>query len=97
MSIPPWERARDAAVRVPASDIVNLTPRAECRGAEWFCGVTEWINGRSAFRAVYNEEGIDSGRVDKNGTRTEGVEVCNDLDTFQCLYSYTERTKPTLR
>ncbi len=45
------------------------------------------MNGRSAFRAVYNEDGIDSGRVDKNGTRTEGVEICRDLDRLQYIYS----------
>ncbi len=37
------------------------------------------MKGRRAFRAVYNDEGIDRGNVDRNGVRIEGVELCNEL------------------
>jgi hypothetical protein len=79
VSIPPSDKAKVAAVRFPARVSVNVIPRADCRGVEWFCGDTEWMKGRSASRAVYNEEGIDSGSVPRNGESTEGVDSCRDL------------------
>ena len=39
-----------------------------------------WINGWRALRAVYNEGGIERGSVPRNGTRTEGVDGCSDLN-----------------
>ena len=79
MSMPPWERAREAAVRFPSRVRVSVTPKAECRGVEWFSGVTAWVNGRRTLRAVYSDDGIFRGRVERNGTRTEGVDACSDL------------------
>jgi hypothetical protein len=79
VSIPPSDKAKVAAVRFPARVSVNVTPRADCRGVEWFCGDTEWMKGRSASRAVYNEDGIDSGSVPRNGASTEGVDSWRDL------------------
>jgi hypothetical protein len=37
------------------------------------------MKGRSALRAVYNDEGMDSGRVPRNGARIEGVDSWRDL------------------
>ena len=37
------------------------------------------MKGRSAFRAVYRDIGIDNGRVWRNGTSTEGVDSCREL------------------
>jgi hypothetical protein len=79
VSIPPSDSARVAAVKFPARVRVNVMPSADCRGAEWFCGDTEWMKGRSALRAVYSEEGIDSGRVPRKGASIEGVDWWRDL------------------
>jgi hypothetical protein len=38
------------------------------------------MNGRSALRAVYNEPGIESGRVSRNGVRIEGVDSWRELE-----------------
>jgi hypothetical protein len=37
------------------------------------------MNGRRAFNAVYREEGIERGNVDRKGARIDGVELCSDL------------------
>lgn len=37
------------------------------------------MKGRSALRAVYKEEGMDNGRVPRNGASTEGVDSWRDL------------------
>lgn len=37
------------------------------------------MNGRRAFKAVYNDEGIERGNADRKGARIEGVELCSDL------------------
>ena len=79
VSIPPSDNAKLAAVRFPARVSVSVTPSADCRGAEWFGGDTEQMKGRSALRAVYKEEGMDSGRVPRNGANTEGVDSWREL------------------
>lgn len=83
MSMPPCESAREAAVRFPSKVSVSVTPIADWRGVELFCGETLWVNGRSTFKAVYKEEGIVSGRVDRNGIRTEGADSCRELERRQ--------------
>lgn len=46
------------------------------------------MNGRRAFKAVNNVEGIDRGNVDRKGAKIEGVELCNDLGIVR-TYPYT--------
>jgi len=79
VSIPPSDSARVAAVKFPVRVSVSVMPSADCRGAEWFCGDTEWMKGRSALRAVYKDEGMDSGSVPRKGTSIEGVDSWRDL------------------
>jgi hypothetical protein len=52
VSIPPSDNATEAAVKVPPSESVRVTPRADCRGVDGFCGETQLINGRKTARAV---------------------------------------------
>lgn len=79
VSIPPSDKAMEAAVRFPAKVRVKVIPRADCRGVEGFCGEAVCMKGRRAFRAVYNVEGIESGSVPRKGSSTEGVDGCSDL------------------
>ena len=79
VSIPPSDKAKDAAVRFPASVRVKVTPSADCRGVEWFLGETVWMNGRRALSAVYRDGGMDRGSVPKKGARTEGVDGWREL------------------
>ncbi len=79
--MPPSERARDAAVRLPESVRVNVTASPDWRGVEWFCGDTEWMKGLRALRAVYSEDGIERGSVAKNGARIEGVDSWRELQS----------------
>ena len=41
------------------------------------------MNGRRVFKALYNDEGIDRGNVERNGLRIEGVELWSDLRSCQ--------------
>lgn len=79
--MPPWERASVAAVRFPARLSVKVTPRAVCLGVEGLDGVTQRMKGSMASRALKSVEGIDRGRVERKGRRSEGVEECNELAT----------------
>jgi hypothetical protein len=72
--MPPSDKAIEAAFRLPARVKVNVIPRPDCLGVEWFCGDAEWIKGRSALSAVYRVDGMERGRVPRNGTRIEGVD-----------------------
>jgi hypothetical protein len=86
VSIPPCESAREAAVRLPARLRVNVTPRAICRGAEGLYGVTQRMKGWIAPRAVKTEVGMEIGRAERKGAKTEGVAACKEL--VQCKYIY---------
>jgi hypothetical protein len=79
VSIPPSDNAKVAALKFPARVSLRVTPSADCCGAEWFCGDTEWMKGRSALRSVYKEEGIDSGSVSRNAVSTDGVDSWREL------------------
>jgi len=79
VSIPPWERARVAAVRFPARLSVRVTPSAACRGVDGLYGVTQRIKGWIASNAVKTVVGIERGSDARNGASTEGVEGCSDL------------------
>ena len=79
VSMPPSDNANVAAVRLPASVRVRVTPSADCRGADGLYGETLCVNGLKTLRAVYSDDGRESGRVSRKGHRTEGVDVWRDL------------------
>ena len=80
MSIPPWERASETAVRLPLRLRVKVTPRAVCLAVEGLYGVTHLRKGSMASNALKADDGMDRGMADKKGRRTEGLEVWRDLD-----------------
>ena len=59
---------------LPASVRLKVVASAACRGRSGLNGVTELVNGLSAAKAVYREDGTASGTEDMNGERIEGVE-----------------------
>lgn len=72
--MPPWESDIEAAVRSPPKLRVSWTPRAECWGVEWFNGEALCVNGRKTFNAVYTEDGMETGTVERKGMRSEGAD-----------------------
>lgn len=74
MSIPECERERDAALMLPASVRLNVVARAACLGVSGLYGVTQYVKGLRAARAVWREEGMASGSADRNGDSMDGVE-----------------------
>ena len=79
MSIPLVDKAIEAAVRLPAKVNVKVTPRAECLGADGFCGETECRKGRNALSAVYSVGGLERGKAEIKGVSSDGVEAWREL------------------
>lgn len=74
ISMPDCEIARDAALMFPARVRLKVTANAECLGVAGLYGVTQYVKGFRAARAVCRDDGNASGRADMKGERREGVE-----------------------
>ena len=75
MSMPPWVKATEAAVRFPAKLSVRVTARPDWRGVEGLYGVMQRMKGWMASRALKREAGIEKGSAWRKGTKTDGVEL----------------------
>ena len=79
--MPEVDRDSEAALMFPASVRLNVAASAACREYVGLYGVTHWVNGLRAARAVWREDGTVSGSAETKGDRTGGVEWCKDLES----------------
>lgn len=79
MSIPDCESDSDAVLMLPASVRPKVAANALCLGVAGLYGVTQWVNGLKAVRAVWREDGTAKGSDDINGESRDGAEWCRDL------------------
>ena len=72
---------------MPVRFNVKVTARADSRGVAGLYGVTQWMKGLITSRAVRRDEGIERGKDERNGFRSEGVDWWRDLVQWSATVS----------